>query len=58
VDGNTALHVALISGSTAVVKALIRNGAPLHVRNRSRKTAMDLAVESMTTKDFIKVCGG
>ena len=42
-SGNTVLHLAAEKGNVAFVKALIAFGADIDIKNRSDKTALDLA---------------
>ncbi|CAN0241739.1 unnamed protein product, partial [Scytosiphon promiscuus] len=49
-EGNQALHVAAACGHLGVVKNLVENaGADLGARNRSDKSALDVAVGSVNT---------
>jgi len=41
-DGNTALHRAVLSNSTSIVRKLVYKGC-LDVENEDKKTAKDLA---------------
>lgn len=43
--GATPLHLAVIAGSTRIVKWLLVAGCDRHIRNKSGQTARDLALE-------------
>lgn len=48
VDGNTSLHFAARSGFSAVVEALVNCKANKTVKNKDKKTALDLAPDKAT----------
>jgi len=42
-EGNTALHLAARKGRVAVVKLLLKHGAPINLRNTANATPFDSA---------------
>ncbi len=43
-DGNTALHLSAIKGSTNVARKLLQKGALVMARNREGKTPLEVSV--------------
>lgn len=53
---NTALHLAAVGPSTAVLRELLKRGASVHVRNRASNTPLFLA-RGIGNKEFVRLLG-
>jgi len=53
VDGQTALHLAVLDGSISMAAALVRKGADMGIKDMGGKTAMDLL---SSTADIERIC--
>jgi len=54
-EGYTPLHIAVVSGQKDAVKALVRLGADVNVKNNEQQTPLAIAVTELETPDIAEM---
>jgi hypothetical protein len=49
-DGNTALHFAVTHNSVSIVRLLLENGADIQIKNKAKRSALEIARDNARTK--------